>query len=241
MVDPVADPQGSLPVTPAGAGRPGPAADTLAGLVEDARTLAARGGRSILGLTGAPGAGKSTLAAALADALGPELVALVPMDGFHLDNEILLARGARDRKGAIDTFDDAGYAALLARLRDQEADEVVYAPRYDRDLETSIGSALPVLPTVPLVITEGNYLLAPDGAWPQARAAMAEVWFVDLDPAVRQARLVERHVRHGEDPARARVRALGTDRANALAVEALRDRATRVVHPGASFHRANSR
>lgn len=101
------------------------AGDGLACLIDDARALALRGGRTILGITGAPGAGKSTLAAALADALGPELVALAPMDGFHLSDEILHARGARGRKGAIDTFDDAGYAALLARLHDQGPAEIV--------------------------------------------------------------------------------------------------------------------
>ncbi|GGK60843.1 nucleoside/nucleotide kinase family protein [Ornithinimicrobium pekingense] len=207
----------------------GPPADTLAALVEDARRLAARPGRTILGLTGAPGAGKSTLATALAESLGPEVVALAPMDGFHLDDPILHACGARGRKGAIDTFDDAGYAALLTRLRAQGPDEVVYAPRYDRDLETSVGSALPILPSVPLVVTEGNYLLATTGAWPRVRAALDEVWFLDLDPQVRQARLVERHVRHGEDPARAHERALGPDHANAVAVESLREGATRVV------------
>lgn len=206
-----------------------PAPDTLDSLVEDARRLAARPGRTILGLTGAPGAGKSTLAAALADALGPELLALAPMDGFHLDDAILHERGARGRKGAIDTFDDAGYAALLARLRSQAPDEIVYAPRYERDLETSIGSALPILPSVPLVVTEGNYLLATTGAWPQARAALDEVWFLDLDPQVRNERLVERHVRHGEDPARAHQRAFGPDHDNAVAVEALKDGATRIV------------
>lgn len=205
------------------------AADTVSTLIEDAHRLAARPGRTILGLTGAPGCGKSTLATALADALGAELVALAPMDGFHLSNEILHARGARARKGAIDTFDDEGYASLLTRLRAQGADQVIYAPRYDRDLETSIGSALPVLPTVPLVITEGNYLLAPTGAWPQARAAMHEVWFLHVKPELREARLIERHVRHGEDPVRGRERALGPDHDNAVAVEALKGRATRVV------------
>lgn len=203
--------------------------DGLAGLVEDARRLADRPGRTILGITGAPGAGKSTLAAALQDALGPTLVALAPMDGFHLDDALLHARGARDRKGAPDTFDDAGYAALLERLRAQGPGEVVHAPRYDRSLETSVGSALPIPPEVPLVVTEGNYLLRPDGAWPRARAVMDEVWFVEVDADLRERRLVERHVRHGEARARALERAHGNDRANALAVEALRASATRVV------------
>lgn len=203
--------------------------ETLEALVDDARRLAMRPGRTLLGLTGAPGAGKSTLAEQILAALGPELVALAPMDGFHLPDELLEARGAGGRKGAIDTFDDAGYAALLGRLRHPVAGETVYAPRYDRDRETSIGSALPVPASVPLVLTEGNYLLAQDGAWPRARAQLDEVWFLDLDPAERERRLVERHVRHGEDPGRARERALGSDHDNALLVEGLRHRATRVV------------
>lgn len=219
--------------SPGGAGAP-------TGLVEDARALARRPGRTILGITGAPGAGKSTLAQAIADALGPELVALAPMDGFHLDDALLHARGARGRKGAIDTFDDEGYAVLLGRLRAQvglQGDavdgpggaHVVYAPRYDRDLESSIGSALAISADVPLVVTEGNYLLAPTGAWPRARAAMDEVWFVDLAEDERRRRLVERHVRHGEQAAHARRRALGPDETSAAIVAGWRARATRVV------------
>lgn len=201
----------------------------LRDLVEDARRLAGRPGRTILGLTGAPGTGKSTLAGAISQALGPALVALAPMDGFHLSNELLLERDARGRKGAIDTFDDAGYAALLRRLREQREPEVVYAPRFDRSLEQSIGSALPITVRVPLVITEGNYLLAGQGAWPLARAVMDEVWFLDLPDEARRQRLVARHLAFGDDPVRARHRALGPDEANAHLIGTTRSEADRVV------------
>src|SRR4029453_8603421 len=90
---------------------------SVAQLVERARGRAEQGGRRLLGITGAPGAGKSTVARAVVEELGPELCALVPMDGFHLANVTLIAWGRRDRKGAWDTFDADGYVHLLRRLR----------------------------------------------------------------------------------------------------------------------------
>lgn len=151
-----AEPVSAVPVVPSVSRR-------YPELLEQARRLAASGRRSILGITGAPGAGKSTLALALADALGDDAV-LVTMDGFHLANPVLDTLGRRDRKGAPDTFDAPGYVALLRRLRDQE-DDVVYAPLFDRALDASIGSAVPVHRKTPLVITEGNYLLLKDDGW----------------------------------------------------------------------------
>src|SRR4051812_44392060 len=151
---------------------------SLEQLAEWARALVDDGERRILGLTGAPGAGKSTVAEQLVTALGPDVAVLVPMDGFHLANEVLIELGRRDRKGAHDTFDDGGYARLIATLRAQgSADPVVYAPRFRREIEESIGSSIPVLPSVPLVVTEGNYLLLEFDAWPAARSCIDEVWF----------------------------------------------------------------
>ena len=105
---------------------------TLSGaeLVERARSLAESGGRRLLGITGAPGTGKSTLARTIVDALGPKRCVLVPMDGFHLANATLIAWGRRDRKGAWDTFDADGYVHLLRRLRDQAARRHQFAHRY---------------------------------------------------------------------------------------------------------------
>jgi pantothenate kinase len=196
-------------------------------LLARARTLASTGERRILGLVGAPGAGKSTLAADLVAGLG-DLAVLVPMDGFHLANSVLDALGRRERKGAADTFDVTGYLQLLDRLRSQTAG-VLYAPRFDRALEESIGSAIPVRAETPLVITEGNYLLHSEGGWEQVRPLLDEVWFVAPPEELRQERLIRRHELFGRSPEDARAWALGTDQRNADLVERTRAAATLVV------------
>ncbi|RST17907.1 nucleoside/nucleotide kinase family protein [Streptomyces sp. WAC05374] len=200
----------------------------LEGLTVRARRLAAPGGRRILGLAGAPGAGKSTLAARLVERLGG-LAALVPMDGFHLAQAELRRLGRTARKGAPDTFDAAGYAALLARLRAAEPGTVVYAPAFDRALEEPVAGSIPVGPEVPLVVTEGNYLLHDDGPWAAVRPLLDEVWFLELDDHRRVHRLVERHVRFGKDRSRAERWVRDSDEANARLVTAGRARADLVV------------
>ena len=202
---------------------------TLEDLVERARGLVAPGTRHLLGLTGAPGAGKSTVAAHLVASLGPQDAELVAMDGFHLAGTVLECLGRRDRKGAPDTFDDAGYAALLRRLRAADPDEIVYAPEYRRDVSESIGSAIAIPPHIPLVVTEGNYLLLSSGAWPRARALLDAVWFLAPRDDLRQERLVRRHETFGKSPAQARSWALGTDQRNADLIAATRARADLVV------------
>lgn len=203
---------------------------TLHQLVESARALVVPGERRILGLTGAPGAGKSTVAEQLVSALGPETAVLVPMDGFHLANEVLIDLGRLDRKGAHDTFDDGGYARLIATLRTQRAEHpVVYAPRFRREIEESIGSSIPVPPTVPLVVTEGNYLLLESDAWPTARSHIDEVWFLAPDTGIRHARLVRRHEAYGKSPEEAEFWALGSDERNAQLIESTAGRADRIV------------
>lgn len=201
---------------------------TFERLLELAATLAATGGRKILGITGAPGAGKSMLAERLASELDPGTAVCVPMDGFHLSNEILLARDIRDRKGAIETFDDGGYAALLHRLRrQQEGDDTIYAPVFRREVEESIGSALPVEANVPLVITEGNYLLQDTGAWPVARQAMDQTWYLGTDDELRRERLLRRHMSFGKRAEEARVWTRGSDEENARLIAASAFRADR--------------
>lgn len=186
--------------------------------------------RRLLGITGAPGAGKSTLAAALVDALGPE-TALVPMDGFHLAQAELCRLGRSDRKGAIDTFDADGFVSLLCRLR-VERSTVVYAPEFRRDIEEPVAGAIPVPPEASLIITEGNYLLADTGDWARARDLLDEVWYLEVDEAVRMDRLTARHVAYGRSPERARAWAYGTDQRNADLIAGTRHRADLVVRVG---------
>ncbi|MDQ1739724.1 MAG: hypothetical protein QOE53_1376, partial [Pseudonocardiales bacterium] len=145
------------------------------------------------------------------------------MDGFHIGDAELRRTGLRDRKGAPDTFDRAGYAALLQRLRQETG--IVYAPAFDRVLEDSIAAAVAVPATAPLVVTEGNYLLL----WPEIRPLLDEVWYLDPPPAARRAALIARHVAFGKTPAEAESWVLTTDERNAEAVAAGRDRADRVL------------
>jgi pantothenate kinase len=192
---------------------------TVHSLADRLRVLSAAAPRTIVGLCGAPGAGKSTLAAELAHELGPHVAVVVPMDGFHLANQVLRDLGLADRKGAPETFDVHAYVATLRRLADR-SDPVVYVPEFRRELEESFASALAVPRDVPLVITEGNYLLLPDGAWPLARAYLDEVWYLDVDEQARRERLVARHRRHGRSREEALAWVAQVDEPNALAIAA---------------------
>lgn len=197
--------------------------------LQRARALARPGQRRLLGLVGPPGAGKSTVSAGLLAALGP-LAVVVPMDGYHLAQAELERLGRAGRKGAPDTFDSAGFVALLQRLRTPQVGEVVYAPDFRREIEEPIAGAIGVAPEIPLVITEGNYLLmdesdAPGTHWAGVRPLLDEVWYVDVDDGLRIERLVERHVRHGRSLQAARDWAANTDEPNARRIAATRSRA----------------
>ena len=209
---------------------------TIGSLVQAAVAMVPAEGRGILGIAGTPGSGKSTLAETIvrevAQSRGAEWVAHVPMDGFHLADVQLARLDAVDRKGAPDTFDAEGYARLLERIADDDA-SWVYAPGFDRELEQPLAAAMVVPPAARLLVTEGNYLLLDVGAWPRARAAVDEVWFVTGDEQVRLERLVQRHVDFGKATHDARTWVEGIDEPNARLVTASSARADRQVCNGA--------
>ena len=182
------------------------------------------GGRKILGIVGPPGCGKSTLAAILIEWLGDAAV-VVPMDGYHLANVELARLGRSRRKGAEDTFDSAGYVALLRRLKNQKSNEIVYAPEFRREIEEPIANAIPVFPETALIITEGNYLLLDHGHWVGVSELLDEIWYVDVDHAVRHDRLVKRHMHFGRSQSEAEDWVSTIDEPNAVRIEATKHRA----------------
>ncbi|WP_433387537.1 nucleoside/nucleotide kinase family protein [Micromonospora sp. KLBMP9576] len=196
-------------------------------LVARARTLAEAGPRQLLGIAGAPGAGKSTLAEHVVAAVGPT-ARLVPMDGFHLAAAELRRLGRADRKGAVDTFDANGYVSLLRRLRRLEP-TAVWAPVFRRDLEEPVAGSIEVPPSVRLVVTEGNYLLLTGAPWDEVRQLLHEAWFLDLDAELRLRRLTARHEAYGRPAHQAREWATGSDEANAALVAGTAGRADLVV------------
>lgn len=197
-------------------------------LIERLDQLAA-GGRRLLGVVGPPGAGKSTLTALMAQATG-ERAQAVPMDGYHLAQVELDRLGRAQRKGAPDTFDAAGYAALLHRLRQQGPDEIVYAPDFRRDMEEPVAGALPVFARTPLIITEGNYLLlGDDPAWASVASLLDEVWYLQVDADLRRERLAARHMQFGRSREQALAWIAQTDEPNARRIEASAHRASRTV------------
>ncbi len=194
--------------------------------------LVAGGRRALLGIVGPPGVGKTTFADALADLLrerppvgmGGDWVTRVPMDGYHLADCELTRLGRLGRKGAPDTFDVTGYVAMLERLA-RDGDEVVYAPAFERDIEQPIAGSIPVPPSTRLVITEGNYLLVDEGAWPRVRACLDEVWYLDLAEAERRRRLIARHEQFGKSGPEARAWVHRSDERNAEVVSSTQERA----------------
>lgn len=209
--------------------RPGRAVNlTLANLVQSAADLAdSVGGRVLVAITGAPGAGKSTVAEALVTQLGSRAV-LVPMDGFHLSQQLLEHLGRADRKGAPDTFDAAGLGHLLVRIR-AEDEAAVYFPVFDRSIEEPIAAGGVVEAAHDIVVVEGNYLLLDDPAWSGLRGLFDQTWHLAVDAELRMRRLVDRHIAFGRTPQEAADWSREVDEPNARLIESSAVRADLIV------------
>lgn len=202
-----------------------------AALAERLRALGADSpaARVLVGIVGAPGGGKSTLAQALVAAIGAGAVE-VPMDGFHLAQSVLDAAGTAAVKGAPHTFDAAGYVALMRRIRNHRSDEIIYAPTFRREIEEPIAGAIPILPEHRYIITEGNYLLLDTAPWTELKSIFNQIWFLDTPEDIRLQRLVSRHIRFGWSAPDAMVRATtGSDGVNGRTVLASRHRADLLI------------
>ena len=184
--------------------------------------------RYLIGIVGKPGAGKSTLSAYLLEELHSSEVTVVPMDGYHLSNAVLQELGRADRKGAPDTFDVAGFASLLQRIRNEKSVDIYY-PVFDRSIEESIAAQGVVTKETKVVIVEGNYLLHDSGGWEEIAELLDELWFIDVDDEKRLERLIARHIAYGKSPADAQSWSRGSDEVNARTIATGRSRAHAVI------------
>lgn len=176
--------------------------------------------RFLVAVAGAPGSGKSTLAAQLVELLAEAPAALVPMDGFHFDNQVIERRGLLKRKGAPETFDFDGLKAMLMRLRTGGADVAV--PVFDRTADLARASAAIVAANDRIVIVEGNYLLFDEAPWNTLTELFDCTIFLDVPRGVLAHRLVQRWLDHGLPEAEARERAFSNDMVNVERVVASR-------------------
>lgn len=174
--------------------------------------------RTIIGIIGKPGGGKSTLSKYLLKGMDPSLVSVVPMDGFHLSNKVLKELGKSDRKGAQDTFDVKGFTTLIARIKSDTTDPIYY-PVFDRSIEESIAAQGVVYPSTRVVIVEGNYLMHDKDGWEEVLPLLDQSWYAYLDEDIRISRLISRHIAFGKDPESAKAWAKGSDQVNAELIE----------------------
>jgi len=183
----------------------------LNALVAKIRAAADGRTRLLVAVAGPPGAGKSTLAEALADQIGPE-AQVIPMDGFHRDNDWLIQHDLLARKGAPDTFDAAAFLSLIKQFATGDSPRF---PLFDRAGDCTVPEAGALSDATRILLIEGNYLLLDRPIWRDLARFWDMTVFIDVPKAELERRLIARWLDHGLDPDAARVRAQSNDLINA--------------------------
>ena len=184
--------------------------------------------RTLVGIVGKPGAGKSTVVELIQKKYGSEEVSIIPMDGFHLSNEELINLGRRDRKGAPDTFDVSGFISLIKKVK-QEPQVDHKFPIFHREIEASVNDEGVVPKESKVIVIEGNYLFSEEHNWSGLFPLLDHTWFIEIDDEVRIERLIARHIRYGKTPVEAENWSRGSDEANARFIEITAHRASNTL------------
>ena len=184
--------------------------------------------RTLIGIVGKPGAGKSTVVELIQKKYGPLEVSVIPMDGFHLSNEELINLGRRDRKGAPDTFDVSGFISLIKKVKHEPQVDYKF-PIFHREIEASVNDEGVVPKESKVIVIEGNYLFSEEHNWNGLFPLLDHTWFIEIDDEVRIERLIARHIHYGKTPVEAENWSRGSDEANARFIEITAHRASNTL------------
>ena len=193
------------------------------------QTLKSTTHRVLFGVVGKPGAGKSTVVESVKKRFPGQEVAIIPMDGYHLSDEVLISQGKRDRKGAPDTFDAPRFTKLLQDVKVNSDSEIRF-PIFHREIEASVEGEGVIPPEAKVVITEGNYLLSTEHGWAGVKELLDQSFYIEIDDEIRLQRLIDRHIRYGKSPEAAKAWSLGSDETNARFIATTKDLASAIIN-----------
>jgi len=188
--------------------------------------------RFLLAITGVPGSGKSTLANLLMKntnkVLKQESAIVIPMDGYHYHNDVLVEKGLLSRKGIPQTFDAQSFVMLIKEIASEKTEEI-YCPSYDRAIHNPVERSIRIENKHKIIIVEGNYLLLDTHPWNELADLFDESWFIDIPITTTKERLIRRHVRTGRSVEEALSKISAVDARNAELIIQTRHRATKVI------------